>query len=150
MVNKENKTEYKKGELERARQEIKELEKYIEDFSAFLPFPLCTVNNLDIIIDINNAFSGFTGYSKTEIVGKKVDTLFADKKTISALPKKILRQEIIKGQEVLLLAKNKEKIASSLSASLRKDEKGKPIGYFLVFSDIRELKRLQEKYPDER
>lgn len=132
-----------KGELEKAKQEIKELERYIEEFLTFLPFPLCIVNMPGIIIDINNAFSDFTGYSEIEIVGQKADILFANKKETTALQKRILEQKMIKGQEMALVTKNKEKVEVALSASLRKDEKGEPIGYFLVFSDISELKRLQ-------
>lgn len=132
-----------RGNPREVEDEVEELGRYIEDFLAFLPFPFCTVNILGIIVDINDALSDFTGYNKTEAVGKRVDILFADKKEAAALTKKILEQGNVKDQEIMLLTKNKDKIAVSLSASLRKDEKEEPIGYFLVFSDINALKKLQ-------
>ena len=141
MENNKYKNETEK--LEKARQEIKELERYIEDFLAFLPLPLCVINPPGIIISINRAFSDFTGYSKTEIVGEEVDILFPNKKEASVLKEKILKQKIIKNQEMILIAKNKEKIEAFLSASPRKDEKSEIIGYFLAFSGIGGLKKLQ-------
>lgn len=138
-----NKHKNETEELERARQEIKELERYIEGFLAFLPLPLCIINPLGIIIDINKAFSDFTGYSNVEIVGKEVDILFPNKKEASVFREESLKQKIIKNKEMTLMAKNKEKIEASFSASPRKDEKGEIIGYFLTFSGISELKKLQ-------
>ena len=138
-----NKYKNETEELERARQEIKELERYIESFLAFLPLPFCMINPPGIIIDVNGAFSDFTGYSRAEIVGEEVDILFPSKKEASAFKEKVLRQRIIKNKETILLNKNKEKAEVSISASLRKDEKGETIGYFLAFSGIGELKKLQ-------
>lgn len=141
MENKKHKNEIE--ELERARQEIKELEGYIESFLAFLPLPFCIINPLGIIIDVNRAFSDFTGYSRAEIIGEEVDILFPSKKEALAFKGKVLRQRIVESKEMILLNKNKEKVEVSLSASPRKDEKGEMIGYFLAFSGIGELKKLQ-------
>ena len=140
---KNNKYKNETEELEKARQEIKELERYIESFLAFLPLPSFVINPLGIIIDINRAFSDFTGYSRAEIVGKEVDILFPSKKETLVFKEKVLRQGIIKNKEMILLNKNKEKVEVSLSASLRKDEKNEIIGYFLAFFGIGGLKKLQ-------
>lgn len=141
MGNNQYKNETEK--LERARREIKELERYIEGFLTFLPLPLCTVNPLGIIISINRAFSDFTGYGKAEIVGKEVDILFSNKKEASVFKEKTLKQKITKNKEMILIAKNQERIEAFFSASPRKDEKGKIVGYFLAFSGIGGLKKLQ-------
>ena len=92
---KNNKYKNKKEEIERAREEVKELERYIESFLAFLPLPFCVINPLGIIIDVNKIFSDFIGYSETEIVGKKVGILFPNKKEASEFEKKVLKQRII-------------------------------------------------------
>lgn len=141
MENNQYKTETE--ELERAKQEIKELERYIEDFLVFSPLPLCVINPLGIIISINRAFSDFTGYSKTEMVGEEVDILFLNKKEASVFREKALKQKIIKNKETILIAKNKERIEAFFSVSPRENEKGEIVGYFLAFSGIGELKKLQ-------
>lgn len=134
--------------LKKAREEIEELERYIEGFLMFLPMPFCTLNKVDIIIDINSAFSDFTGYEKDEIVGKGLDFLFPDEKDISNLKKNILKKKIIRKKEIVLVAKNGDRIESSLSASLRQNKKKETIGYFLAFSGIGEFKKLQSVLED--
>lgn len=131
------------GEIEKAKQEIRELGKYIEEFLTFLPFPLCIVNLPGAIIDVNNAFVDLTGYGEIEIVGKRINVLFANEREAENIKKRIFTEKIIKNHEVTVLTKGKNKIVVSLSASLRKNEEGELIGYFLVFSDVGELKKLQ-------
>ena len=134
-------------------EELEELERYIDELSSFLPLPFCIINPSGVILNINQAFSDLTGYNDLEIVGESASRLFQDKKEAEEMEKKILQGGLIKGQAIVLLTKSKKPIDVGVSGSLRKDKEGNIIGYFLAFSDITELKKLQkdlEKKVEER
>lgn len=125
-----------------ASEELEELERYIEELSTFLPLPFCIVNPSGVILNINRAFSDLTGYSDLEIIGERVNRLF--EKGTETLEKRILKEGLVKNQEMTLITKNKTPIIVNVSGSVRKDREGNFIGYFLAFSDIGELKKLQK------
>jgi len=134
-------------------EELEELESYIDELSSFLPLPFCIINPSGVILNINQAFFDLTGYNDLEIVGESASRLFQDKKEAEEMEKKILQGGLIKGQAIVLLTKSKKPIDVGVSGSLRKDKEGNIIGYFLAFSDITELKKLQkdlEKKVEER
>jgi len=134
-------------------EELEELERYIDELSSFLPLPFCIINPSGVILNINQAFFDLTGYNDLEIVGESASRLFQDKKEAEEMEKKILQGGLIKGQAIVLLTKSKKPIDVGVSGSLRKDKEGNIIGYFLAFSDITELKKLQkdlEKKVEER
>jgi len=134
-------------------EELEELERYIDELSSFLPLPFCIINPSGVILNINQAFSDLTSYNDLEIVGESASRLFQDKKEAEEMEKKILQGGLIKGQAIVLLTKSKKPIDVGVSGSLRKDKEGNIIGYFLAFSDITELKKLQkdlEKKVEER
>ena len=135
------------------KEELETLQKYLEELSTFLPLPFCIVSPIGAIININKAFADFTGLNETEVIGEETKQIFLDKKEAEILEKKVLAGETIKNQEVILLTKDKNQIIVSLSATSRKDSDNNIIGYFLAFSDITELKKLQrqlEKKVEER
>jgi PAS domain S-box-containing protein len=139
--------------LDDTSEELEELERYINELSSFLPLPFCIINPSGVILNINQAFCDLTGYNDLEIVGETASRLFQDKKEAEEMEKKILQGGLIKGQGIVLLTKSKKPIDVGVSASLRKDKEGNVIGYFLAFSDISELKKLQkdlEKKVEER
>jgi len=137
--------QFLKKELQRAKQDLEDLEIYLEGFFSFLPLAVCTVNPGGIIIDINKAFQTLTGYKSIEIVGKAPEVIFSEKKEIVRLEKEITKKEVIRGLEATLITKEKKKIPVSLSVSIRKDEEGSFIGYFIALSDITEIKKSQEE-----
>ena len=66
--------------LQRYKENLGDLERYIEEFSVFLPLAVCTVNPIGIIVDVNQAIKDLTGYSETDIIGQEIEFLFEDKK----------------------------------------------------------------------
>ena len=126
------------------KEDLGDLERYIKEFSAFLPLAVCTVNPLGIIININQAFQNLAGYGATEIVGELAINLFSNKKEAETLEKTVFKEKTAVTKELILLTKEKKEIPVSVSASAREDETGNIIGYFLAISDISEFKKLQE------
>jgi PAS domain S-box-containing protein len=140
-------------ELQRTKEDLAELEAYINELFSFLPLAICVVNPLGVIIDINKAFEKLTGFSPLEVIGKTLDFLFLEKEEIKKIFEEIEKIETISGKELTLFNKNKEKIVVNVSFSARKDSEGIFIGSFVGMSDITELKKLQnelEKKVEER
>jgi PAS domain S-box-containing protein len=127
-----------------AREEVRELEVYIRDFQRFLPLPVCHINPLKIIVDVNENFEHFSGYKSTEIIGEDLEKLFADPREIEKIEKEISEKEEIFGREINFLTKEKKEIPVILSAMVRKDKEGDIIGFFLSITDITERKRAEE------
>lgn len=138
-----------KTDLEKKYQKLLEdlgdLVMYIEEFSAFLPLAVCTVNPIGIIVNINKAFEELTGFRSIEIVGKSLIDIFLEKKEIEELQEVIMEKEIIRDKELTLISKNKKRIPVSISVSARKDREGNYIGIFVGITDISQLKELQKK-----
>jgi len=135
--------------LQKAKEDLRDLKRYLEEFLLFLPSPVCAVNPLGILTDANQAFYKLTGYKEIETINGKIvilriAALFENKKKWEEMEKRILNRELIKGKEMILITKDKKRIPISLSASFRENEKGQLIGYFLAFLDITETKALRE------
>jgi PAS domain S-box-containing protein len=142
LKNKNERNEFLKRYEKEIRKDIEDLEKYIEDFSLFLPLPVCNVVPRDVIIWTNPSFRDFTGYNEMEIAGKEIDTLFLEKRETELLKKEI--KEFTKvNREMTLLTKDGKKIAVNVYGMGRRDREGNFLGYFLALSDISKLKAFQ-------
>lgn len=131
-------------ELLQTREDIEDLEKYIEEFSTFLPLPVCTLNPLGVIIDANLAFGKMSGFVPMEFTGKPFINFFLEKREVEKIIEEMSQKEIIEGKEFTLLTKKRKEIPVSLSFGFRKDKEGILIGSFVGIFNIAELKKLQE------
>lgn len=134
--------------LQILEQDLRELELYIQDFWRFLPLPICYVNPVHNILDVDNSLVKFSGYKATELIGEDIEKLFKDEK-IKELKKKIFEQDFIEFGKMIFLTKDKKEIPTKVSAMARKSEEGDVIGYFLSIIDISETLKFQEKLQEE-
>lgn len=134
-----------KREFERMREDLEDLERYIKEFSSFLPLAVCTVNPPKIIIDINQTFRTLTGYDAFDVIGEPLDKIFVEKKEMEGMTEEVRKKGEPKSAETTLFSKEKKKIPVNVSISARKDRDGNFIGYFLAFSDITEVKKSREE-----
>jgi PAS domain S-box-containing protein len=132
-----------------AEEEILGLESYIKDFWQFLPLPVCYINPFNIILNIDEIFSKFSGYQPSEIIGEDLGKLFSDSEKAEEFKKEILEKETVSSRELVFITKDKKEIPVSISAMQRKDEKGNFIGYFFSLVDISESKKFQERLEKE-
>jgi two-component system phosphate regulon sensor histidine kinase PhoR len=131
-------------ELSRAKEDLRDLEKYIEEFSSFLPLAVCTVNPVEIIINVNKAFQDLSRYDTLEVTGEYLEKIFLDKKEIKNLLKLVRQRNKVKTKELILISKEGKEIPVSVSISTRKDSEDNFIGYFLALVDITEIKKFRE------
>ncbi len=136
-------------ELRRTKEDLEDLEMYIKSFHSFLPLAVCAANPVKIIIDVNQFFQRLTKYISTEIISSPLADLFKEKDILEELINRAKKEEHPVSQELSLISKGKKEIPVNVSVSVRKDNKGNFIGYFLAISDITEVKgtrgELEEK-----
>jgi len=131
--------------LKMAIEDLEGVEKYIKELSSFLPLAVCTVNPLGVTLIANSAFQNLTGYKEVEIIGEKVDGLFLNKKDFSNLIKsKILEKETSLTRKMMLSTKEGKRIPVNMAISIRRDEKGDFLGYFIALSNISESESLKQ------
>ncbi|MCK5044219.1 PAS domain S-box protein [Candidatus Parcubacteria bacterium] len=116
-------------------QEAGASEGYLYDFWKFLPLPLCYVNSLHFILDINEKLEQVFGYTQVEMAGEDIEKFFQENSSMEELKKEIVQKGSVK-KEAIFLTKDKKEILVSLSAIARRDRQNYFNGYFLVIDRI--------------
>ena len=91
-----------KKEIQRIKEDLINLEAYIEEFSFFLPLAVCIVNPLDIIIDINKAFKDLTSFTEGEVIGESIEGILEKDGEIKELTKEIEKKKPFKKELTLV------------------------------------------------
>ncbi len=130
------------------QEDLENLERYIEEYSLFLPLTVFSVNPVGIIVDVNQTGKKLSGYQEIELIGNDINTVFKDDKKIKIFFNQILKKGGDKNREMILITKDKKEIPVRVSASVRKDQEDNVIGCFISLNDITEVKKFQEKLED--
>lgn len=130
--------------LKRSEEDLEDLQIYVKEFSDFLPLPVCIVNPLGRIIDINKSAERLTGFLSIEIIGEFIKSIFLEKDEFEKIESSIEKKRFIYNKELNLITKKEKEISVNVSVSIRKDMNENYIGYFVAFLDIREIKAFQE------
>ncbi len=131
--------------LERIKEDLDDLQRYVDDLTMFLPLAFCTVNPLNLILGVNQSFKTLAGYGEMESIGNSIDFLFVEKSKIAELKEEMPTREDSFRQELTLIKKDKKQIPVSISTLARRDNDGNFLGYFLTITDISETKEFQKK-----
>ncbi|MEX0910088.1 MAG: ATP-binding protein [Candidatus Paceibacterota bacterium] len=136
-------------ELERTREDLEDIEMYLQEYNAFLPLAVCSINPVGVVISVNSAFEDVTGYGALDATGKKIEDFFVETKTVGEfLSTKKESKKFTESQQITLLSKNYGKRTVNLTASTRSSHDGEFIGFFVGINDITELKDLQDRLED--
>ncbi len=127
----------------RLSEDLESLERYVEEFSAFLPLAVSIVNPSGVIVDINQAMIDLCRYTNVDLIGQGMDSLFKDKEKAEEFLSLVFKQGLVKNCELVLLHKQGKEIPVSASGGVRKDQDGNIIGSFIALVDITELKKFQ-------
>ena len=135
----------KKNFSENLQEDLENLERYIQEYSLFLPLAVYSVNPMGVIVDVNQAGKAISSYEEIELIGKNIEVLFSQKKKINNLFQETLKKGEVKNREMELKTKNNKKIPVRVSSAARKDQEDNVIGCFIAVNDITEIKKFQEK-----
>lgn len=139
----------KEEELERLRTQAEEkaghIESYNEDILRSVTSGVITFSRERIVTTFNSTAEKILGISKVSAIGKTCDTLFGSGKITQMLDWSIEKGEGISRQEFELIRRDNEKIWVGVSTSLLKDREDRATGTTFLFTDLTEIKRLQEE-----
>jgi PAS domain S-box-containing protein len=122
------------------------IENYNENILQSVSSGVITFSRERMITTFNQSAERILDFSREEAVGKSCEELFGKKSEINQLLEAAMdRQQAITRQECSLRKKNGERIWAGISTSLLRDPQNQMIGTTLVFSDLTEIKRLQEQ-----
>lgn len=129
---------------EELREDLLRMERYLEQYSIFLPLAVFTVNPLGIIVNVNRSGEDLSGYNSTELIGKKIEHLFKEEKTAQSIFSDLLDIKELKERELTLVTKEQKEVVVRVSTSTVKDEAGEVVNTFWALSDVSGFKELQQ------
>jgi PAS domain S-box-containing protein/putative nucleotidyltransferase with HDIG domain len=112
------------------------MEQYINDIWQYLPIPVAYLNTLGVILDVSNSFEGMLHYRKEELIGGSLIGLFTEREKIEQIQKITLEKSRVSDHQCVIKNKEGQDIPVNVSTLIRKDERGKTIGYFVALLDI--------------
>ena len=137
--------DFSKNNSPELKEDLRSLERYIEELSLFLPLPFLSINPRGGIVDSNQAMLKLSGYSETEIIDEDMSFLFKDKIKARRLFEKNLQESGFKNKELALITKAKKEIPVSISGTIRQGLKGAITGVFWAVSDMTKVKEFQKE-----
>lgn len=133
---------YKGRDIGLLLEDLKRLEMHTEELWRFLPIPVCLANPAFNVVNTSKAMKEISYYEGFEIMGENLKDFLKD---FEGIKKELTRNETISGKETIFLTKEKKEIPVSLSAKVRKDEKGDTTGYFFAFIDMTEIEEKEKE-----
>ena len=129
----------------RAEQRAQHVETYNESILRSVASGVLTVDQELRIASFNEAAERILGMSRDQVIGRRPAELFgADHPLTRVIAQTLERQEWLSRQELELDAPT-GRVWVGMSTSLLRDQAGAMLGATVVFTDLTEIKRLQEQ-----
>jgi diguanylate cyclase (GGDEF)-like protein/PAS domain S-box-containing protein len=126
----------------RAEEEAREAQEYARYLINSSLDMIITVDTNRCIVEFNKAAEDVFGYSKDEMLGKRIDLLYLDSAESSRVGQAIQETGWFSG-EIVNKKKNNETFPAFLSASLIRDAEGNQSGIMGISRDITEMKKIE-------
>ena len=123
---------------------ILETETYLKNVLDNSADIIITTNTEGAIVEFNNGASRLLGYSKKEMIEKKVHDLWVKPEERNEILEMLEKHGYISNYETQLKTKGKRIIDVSLTLSYIKNSNGKVLGTVGISKDITEKKRLEK------
>lgn len=127
----------------RAHQtELRNTMEYLEGIVENSADIIITVSRDRLIQTFNKGAEDALGYTRDEVIGKDIETLFADPSEREVAIERLKHMDNVRNYEARFLTKSGDVRNVFLTLSRLRDRKGNPIGTFGISKDITEEKRL--------
>ena len=137
---------------EKNNEKIKNLalsENYAKELFGFLPLPVCLVNSAETILEANPEFCRITNYAQEEIVGKKINFIF-DEKKYKKIFGEVRNKGFVQEKNTAIFTKEKKKLPVSVFAKIIKDGGEEIKGYFIGLFDLSGIEKTDEEIKNTR
>ncbi len=139
----------KEQELERLKNQAEDRAEittiYNEDILRSINSGVITFDREGKIITMNHAAERILGFSREVLIGKNSSEAFGHDNRINQLLQVTLSKEEAPKRQEFEFRRGNEKIWVGLSTSLLGDRENKVMGAIFVFTDLTEIKRLQDQ-----
>jgi len=136
-------TEEKNKKVLLLLEDLAALEGYVRDLFTFSPLPICFISPLGVILEVNPSFEKISGFNSDEIVGESIEKVLR-REQAEALNKETLEKGFIEGIELTFFPRRGEIFSVQGFTKVRKDEKGRSVGYFLGIFNLSGIKKSEE------
>lgn len=133
------------SELELSLYELQETKDYLEGIVENSADIIITVNPAGLIQTFNTGAEIVLGYSREEVIGQRIEKLFADPKERDLAIARLRHTDHVINYETRFLNKNGEVRNVILTLSRLRGPDGEPIGTFGISKDVTTEKHLQRQ-----
>jgi PAS domain S-box-containing protein len=133
------------GDLSQRAKELRETRDYLVGIVENSADLIITVNPDGYIETFNRGAEQILGYDRSEVIGKKIEMLFARPQEREAAINQLEHRDNVRNYETQFLRKDKAPVDVILTLSRLRDPKGNPIGTFGISKDVTDYKRLQNQ-----
>lgn len=127
------------------QSELRDAMEYLEGIVENSADMIITVNPGGLIQTVNRGAETALGYRREELVGQRVEKLFANPRDRDVAIAKLRDQDNVTNLETRFLTKNKEERHVLLTLSRLRDRDGTALGTFGISKDVTREKNLQER-----
>jgi len=131
--------------IQDSRDELRDAKEYLEGMVEHTADIIITVNSEGLIETFNRGAELSLGYSREEVIGEPIVSLFVDPRERHAAAAYLETTADVKNYETRLRAKDGQIKTILLTLSRLHDAAGKPIGTIGISKDITQEKRLQSE-----
>jgi PAS domain S-box-containing protein len=133
--------------LENAKlyEEVLNMKNYNEEILKSMVSGLLTVDVQGKITTFNSMAEKLTGFSAIDVIGKDFTDVFSQKSAFLKIIRNCLNNKTITNHETEILSSQKQLIPVSMSSTVLIDSHRKKIGGLISFSDMTEVRELQNK-----
>lgn len=131
--------------LQAHQAELRDTVEYLEGIVEHSADMIITVNPEGLIMTFNRGAEKTLGYKREEVVGRKIETLFADASERDIAIARLAESDDVRNYEARFLTKDGHIRDVLLTLSRLRDKEGTPIGTFGISKDITNEKELLRK-----
>ncbi len=139
-------------ERKRAEQKLKENEAWLSTTLSSIGDAVIATDRLGNVQFLNPIAESLTGWKQEESIGKPLEDIFniinaETRKSVENPVLRVIREGIVIGlaNHTVLITRSGKEIPIADSGAPIKDDKGNIIGVVLIFRDIRERKKAEQK-----
>lgn len=117
---------------------------YVDNIVESISEPLLVVGLDRTIGTLNRAALDLAGYARHELIGRRIETLFADDGFVARAIEPVLARDVIRNVDLGYHTKNGRTIPVSFSASLMRDAAGEAQAIVCIAHDTTERRQAEE------
>jgi PAS domain S-box-containing protein len=133
------------GRIQAHQMELRDAMEYLEGIVENSADLIITVNPNGLIQTVNRGAEQALGYQREELIGQRIETLFADPRERDIAIKRLQDQDNVTNFETRFYTKDKDIVYVLVTLSRLRDRDGNPIGTFGISKDITKEKELQAR-----